>query len=103
MAEIIEIATEAGATSIGGIGLHLRGEVKELWFEWLREHRPDLVPTYERLYRRGAYLPAVERERLSALARGGSPRRRWLRGTEPGPQPSEAPPESEKPVQSSLF
>jgi len=103
VAEIIEIATEAGATSIGGIGLHLRGEVRELWFEWLRDQRPDLVPEYERLYRPGAYLPVAERDRLSALARGGSPRRRWLRGAEPGREESEAPPEPENPVQSSLF
>jgi DNA repair photolyase len=101
--EIIEIATEAGATSIGGIGLHLRGEVKEIWFDWLRTHRPDLVPMYERLYQRGAYLPVAERERLSALARGGSPRRRWLRGTDPGPGPEPADAGPAEPAQGSLF
>ena len=103
VAKIIEIATEAGATSIGGIGLHLRGEVKELWFEWLREHRPDLIPMYERLYRRGAYLPVAERERLSALARGSSPRRRWLRGSAAGPGRPTAPREEPEPAQTSLF
>ena len=73
--KILEIAGEMGATSVGGIGLHLRGEVKGLFMDWLRQYRPDLVAPYERLYRRGAYLPAKERERLSKLARGGSPRR----------------------------
>ena len=51
--EIVELATEAGATHIGGIALHLRGEVREIFFDWLRAHRPDLVPRYEELYRRG--------------------------------------------------
>src|SRR5205085_3252452 len=39
--KIIEIATEAGAVSIGGIALHLRGEVRDIFFDWLREQRPD--------------------------------------------------------------
>ena len=102
--EIIELATEAGATSIGGIGLHLRGEVKALWFAWLREHRPDLVPLYERLYARGAYLPAAEGERLSELARGGrAPRRRFLRGTDLAPREQADGPAERATVQESLF
>jgi hypothetical protein len=44
--------------------------VRELWFEWLREHRPDLIPRYGELYRRGAYMPVPERERLSGLVKG---------------------------------
>jgi DNA repair photolyase len=67
--EIIELATEAGACDIGGIALHLRGEVKDIWFDWLREHRPDLLSRYERLYARGAYASKAERERLSTLAK----------------------------------
>src|SRR6185369_2500838 len=54
--EIIAIATEAGAAHIGGITLHLRGSVREVFFDWLRGYRPDLVPRYERLYARGAYV-----------------------------------------------
>jgi DNA repair photolyase len=84
---ILELAAEAGAVDVGGVALHLRGEVKELWFEWLREHRPDLVPRYERLYRRGAYAPAEERKRLAGLVNyrgGGSRGRRSLRGVDPG-------------------
>ena len=57
VAKIVELATEAGATSIGGQTLFLRGSVREVFFDWLREHRPDLLPRYEELYRRGAYLP----------------------------------------------
>jgi DNA repair photolyase len=67
--EIVEAAAEAGATSISGIGLHLRGEVRDVFMEWLREYRPDLVDRYEELYQRGAYLPRGEQERLTALVR----------------------------------
>lgn len=72
---ILELAGEMGARSVGGIGLHLRGEVKDVFMDWLRQYRPDLVGEYERLYGGGAYLPKPERERLAKLARGGSPRR----------------------------
>jgi DNA repair photolyase len=68
--EILQAAADAGATSIGGIGLHLRGEVRGVFLDWLASYRPDLLPHYERLYARGAYLPKAERERLSALLRG---------------------------------
>jgi DNA repair photolyase len=68
---IIELATEAGAVSIGGICLHLRGEVRDVFMDWLRSYRPDLVPRYEALYARGAYAPKAERERLSRLVRTG--------------------------------
>jgi DNA repair photolyase len=66
---ILQLAAEAGAAYISGIALHLRGEVKDLFFEWLGENRPDLVPGYEELYARGAYLRPPERDRLAALVR----------------------------------
>jgi hypothetical protein len=66
--------------------LHLRGEVKGLFMDWLRQYRPDLVDRYERLYGRGAYLPTGERDRLAKLARGENPPRRFLR---PRPKPVE--------------
>ena len=68
---IIELATENGAVSIGGQTLFLRGSVREIFFDWLRSYRPDLVPRYEELYARGAYIPEKERrqiERTSGLA-----------------------------------
>jgi DNA repair photolyase len=71
--EIVRMAEEAGASSIGGIHLHLRGEVKEIFLDWLEANRPDLVPLYERLYARGAYAPKAERERVAALVK---PKRR---------------------------
>ena len=39
--------------------------------DWLRAKRPDLVPRYEELYRRRAYAPQPERERLARLVRRG--------------------------------
>lgn len=70
--EILALVGDAGATKVGGIGLHLRGEVREIWFDWLRQYRPDLVPRYEELYARGAYLPDAERRRLAGLTRSGA-------------------------------
>jgi DNA repair photolyase len=67
--EILDLCAEAGAVNIGGICLHLRGEVRDVFMDWLRSYRPDLVPRYERLYARGAYAPKAERERISELAR----------------------------------
>jgi DNA repair photolyase len=73
--KILELCTEAGATNIGGIPLHLRGEVRDIFMEWLRSYRPDLVARYEELYARGAYVGKAERERISALLRRGPGRR----------------------------
>ena len=66
---LLEAAIEAGATGIGGLALHLRGEVRELFFDLLRAQRPELVERYEGLYARGAYAPIAERRRLAELVR----------------------------------
>ncbi len=70
VAEVLELASEAGAAYVSGIALHLRGDVKGLFFEWLEQHRPDLIPRYQQLYRRGAYMQPGERERLAAIVKG---------------------------------
>jgi DNA repair photolyase len=112
--EILTLASEAGATNIGGIALHLRGEVRGIFVDWLRSNRPDLVERYQELYRRGAYAPVEERRRLGALvARGRQRRSQPLRGTDPRPrgrghaQPAGEPrppsPERQASVQESLF
>jgi DNA repair photolyase len=70
VARILEQASEAGASYVTGIALHLRGEVRGLFFAWLAEHRPDLVARYKQLYRNGAYAPTEERRRLAKLIHG---------------------------------
>jgi DNA repair photolyase len=93
--ELLNLATEAGATSISGIALHLRGDVRQVFMGWLREQRPDLVPRYEQLYRKGAYAPADERKRLSQMVRRRGQSRRFVQPlTDPadGPLSPESPP-----------
>ncbi len=87
---ILAAAAEAGATSVGSAALHVRGEVRTVFFAWLRAHRPDLVERYERLYRRGAYLPEDERRRLDALVPPTAGARRWRERDEPRPAPAGA-------------
>src|SRR4051794_12309498 len=74
--EIVDACAEAGASHIGGICLHLRGAVKDIWFEWLEAYRPDLIPRYEQMYARGAYAPKAERERIMNLVRDPRPKTR---------------------------
>jgi DNA repair photolyase len=89
---ILQLCGEAGADSIGGIGLHLRGPLKSIFMDWLREYRPDLVDRYEKLYGRGSHLPQSERARLQRMIRRGRmqtpgappARRRDRSGTVPG-------------------
>ncbi|MBJ7521755.1 MAG: radical SAM protein [Solirubrobacteraceae bacterium] len=66
---LLAAAAEAGAVQIGGIGLHLRGETRDVFMDWLRSCRPDLVEHYEELYGAGDYLPSYERQRLARLIR----------------------------------
>jgi DNA repair photolyase len=66
---ILQACADAGATSVGGIALHLRGEVRGVFMEWLRSYRPDLVERYEELYARGAYVPREESDRIQRLLR----------------------------------
>jgi len=69
---IVELAVEAGATSIGGQTLFLAGSTRDVFFEWLRSYRPDLVPRYEELYARRSRVPERERreiERAAGLAK----------------------------------
>jgi len=88
VARIVELATEAGASFVSGITLHLRGEVKEHFFTWLEDQRPDLVDRYHGLYRAGAYAPVAERRRLARLVAGPdrAPADR-MRGSPPARRP----------------
>jgi len=97
---LLEAAAEAGATGIGGLALHLRGDVKKLYFDWLRDQRPDLLALYEKLYAKGAYAPKEERRRLAQLVRREGVT--WPSRFKDGKLPEPAPTEPEV-VQDSLF
>ena len=96
---IIALAREAGAVSIGGQTLFLRGAVRRIYFDWLRTHRPDLIPRYEKLYARGAYVPDPERRAIERAAglpgarlradRGRFKPRSGMRPAAPAPAPRE--------------
>jgi DNA repair photolyase len=73
---IVDRAREAGATFLGGVALHLRGEVRDVFFGWLKEKRPDLLPRYEKLYAKGANMPASDRTRVTRAVRGWGRSRR---------------------------
>jgi DNA repair photolyase len=93
--ELVRMAREAGAAFVASTGLHLRGEVRDVFFGWLAEKRPDLIPRYEQLYARGAYLPADERKRLGALVKGwGANRRRRSTGHSEAPAAKSGPGDS---------
>jgi DNA repair photolyase len=100
---LLDAAAEAGATSIGGIALHLRGEVRGVFMGWLADQRPDLLERYERLYARGAYAPREERARLAGLARGRGGAGRSQRWGESFGVSAEAPTEVVAARQESLF
>ena len=99
---ILDLGAEAGAAYVTGIALHLRGEVRQVFMEWLEEHRSDLVPRYIELYRRGAYAPVRERQRLARLVTGPD-REPSERGRGSFLRPVEPAEPARKPAQEQLF
>jgi DNA repair photolyase len=67
---IVERAREAGASFLGGVALHLKGEVKDVFFAWLEEKRPDLIPKYEQLYKGRAYMQPEQRKHATRALKG---------------------------------
>jgi DNA repair photolyase len=74
---VVAACEAAGARRIGGQALFLRGSTKDVFMGFIRDKRPDLVPLYEKLYRRGAYLPREAKDRTEAPLRAAT--RRALR------------------------
>jgi DNA repair photolyase len=107
---ILELAAEAGVTNVSGIHLHLRGEVRDIVMDWLETYRPDLIPRYEQLYRRSAYAPTAERERINALVKDtwkrvapdAVPQRRYVTRA-PEDAPHRVPEGAQEPQQAALF
>jgi DNA repair photolyase len=99
---IVERAREADASFLGGVALHLRGEVRDVFFGWLEAKRPDLLPRYEGLYpRRRAQMAAPERRRATRALRGAT----WGRdrGARSGSEPPVAASRPRAATQGSLF
>jgi DNA repair photolyase len=101
--ELVDLCAEAGATHVTPIPLHLRGEVKDIWFDWLSENRPELLGRYAELYGKRAYLRGEESKRLTALVRPrlkpkrAANRPRWRgRGDRTQERAPEAEPRSEQ-------
>ncbi len=69
LGEVVEACAEAGAVSIHGVALHLRGTVRAHYFDWLEGTRPDLVRLHRGRFRRGAYQEDAERERVEDIVR----------------------------------
>jgi DNA repair photolyase len=67
---IVERAREAGASFLGSAALHLRDEVKDVFFAWLEAKRPDLLPRYEALYSDRAYLRPEQRRHATRAVKG---------------------------------
>jgi DNA repair photolyase len=67
--EVVEACADAGAESISGVALHLRGAVRGHYVEWLERERPDLVRLYRERFRRGGYQPDEERQRVEGIVR----------------------------------
>lgn len=101
---LLTACTEAGATAVRGIGLHLRGSTRDVFLEWLTDARPELIPLYEELYTDGPYLPRAEADRLTRMVRRGE---QWDVGPEDGGRfrrgPAPAPPRPAPVPQLSLF
>jgi DNA repair photolyase len=90
LAEVVREARAAGATGIWANLLYLRPGTREHFLTALEHDWPELLPYYERLYDRGAYLPrgATEpvREQVRILARSNGIRdRRRVRLEPPAP------------------
>jgi DNA repair photolyase len=73
LAEVVREARAAGATGVWANLLYLRPGTREHFLAALERDWPELLPRYQQLYRRGAYLRRDEtepvRKRVRALAR----------------------------------
>jgi DNA repair photolyase len=66
---VVAAAREAGACGVWANLLYLRPGTREHFLECLARDWPELLPDYERLYARGAYVPRAESEPARAAVR----------------------------------
>jgi DNA repair photolyase len=66
---VTEAAADAGAVSVSGVALHLRGPMREHYLNWLAGVRPDLSALHRARFRSGAYQAQSERDRIAEVVR----------------------------------
>jgi DNA repair photolyase len=69
MADVVRAAREAGATGVWANVLYLKPGTKEHFLEALARDWPELLPGYERLYERRAYLSKGDADPIRAEVR----------------------------------
>jgi len=93
LAEVVRAARAAGATGVWANLLYLKPGTKEHFLGALEHDWPELLPEYERLYARRAYLPAEKtkpvREQVPELARAHGVRDRRRVRLEPPADPEQ--------------
>ena len=94
--EVVAAVAAAGATSIGGVVLHLRPGAREWFIGWLGRSRPDLIEAYEQLYAGGAnalasYRRVVQRRLSCIVGRTPLERAEWTRAAKRPPPVPRAP------------
>src|SRR6202167_6206571 len=97
LTEVVEACADAGAGSIAGGALHLRGPMRKHYLDWLQGARPDLVRLHRERFRRGAYQGDEERQRIEGIVklaarRCGVTGRNRYRGRSPGDAEGQAQP-----------
>jgi DNA repair photolyase len=93
LAEVVRAAREAGACGIWSNVLYLKPGTREHFLESLAREWPELLPEYERLYGRRAYLPAAAtqpvRDAVRELARAEGVRDRRRKRLQPPEKPEQ--------------
>jgi DNA repair photolyase len=91
--DVVRAAREAGATGIWTNLLYLRPGTKEHYLAALERDWPELLPHYDKLYARRAYLPSDEtapvKQQVRELARKHGVRDRRRVRLEPPPDPEQ--------------
>lgn len=69
MAEVIQAAKEYGASQLWTNALHLGDVVRDAFFKYLQNKRPQLIPEYERMYPK-RYAPREYQDRVQRIVAG---------------------------------
>jgi len=93
LADVVRAAREAGACGVWANTLHLKPGTREHFLDCLAHDWPELLPEYDRLYGRRAYLPQTEsgpvRDSVRRLTREYGVRDRRRVRLEPPPEPEQ--------------